>query len=354
MRRLSWIVLLLLTAGLFALPVAAQEPTLADLVTAQATGDTPEFTTLLAAIQAADPMVIEALGNPDLQLTVFAPTDAAFESFKASLGEEAFAALLADPVALTRLLLYHVSPDALDYAMLSGSVDALAALPFSAAGALRITVPTLQGQHLDVQPGFESLAIDQASLTSANADIAASNGLVHAIDSVLQPSDFSLGDIFANVSSSANPQFTLLQAALDATGLSAELADPAADPVTIFAPTDEAFTAALTTLGVTAEEALADTELLTSILAYHIVPGEVYAASLGGAAAADPAPAWLAGFAEDGSPLITTRNGATLTFLRGADGQPQINNANLLVNDFDAVNGVIFVIDALLLPPSGS
>lgn len=353
MRRLMMILLLLLTSAVLALPATAQDATLADVLTAAAAGaETPQFTTLLAAVQAADPSVLEALSDPTAQLTVFAPTDAAFAEYQAAVGDEAFVALLADPAALTDLLLYHVSPGLLSYADLSSTVQALAAMPFAASLPLRVTIPTLQGQFLDVQAGFESLMIDNATLTPANADIAASNGIVHTVDTVLLPETNTIGDIFTRVAGGENPQFVTLTAALNAAGLLETLSDPEAAPVTIFAPSDAAFSDAFAALGMTAEDALADVDLLTRLLNYHLVSGVVSAADLGGAATADPAPAWLAGLSEDGSPLITTLNGAPLTFSRGPDGQPQIDSATLLINDVDATNGIIHVIDTLLLPPS--
>lgn len=353
MRRLIWIAVLLLAVGLLAVPAFAQEPTLADVIAERASADTPEFSTLLAALQAADPSVLEALSDPNASFTVFAPSDAAFAAVKAAMGDEAFAALLADSEKLTDLLRFHVVASTLDYATLNATVEAVSALPYAESSSLRLTLPTLQGQHVDVLPGFESLSIDRASLTPANADIAASNGVIHMIDTVLQPESTSLGDIVSSVGGAANSQFTQILAALSASGVLATLNDPASDPVTLFLPTDTSFNAALSELGITADDLLADNELLTSIVNSHIVPGRVYAADLGAAASLDPAPAWLAGFDADGNPLINTLNGTTLAFGRGADGQPQINGGNLFVNDVDGSNGVIYVIDTLLQPPAG-
>ena len=350
MRRLLGIVALLFVFAFAVLPAAAQDETLADLITARAAADSAEFTQLLAALEAADPSVLEALSDAGQSLTLFAPTDAAFDAVKAALGEEAFAALLADSAALTDLLLFHVTPGAVEYATLAGSVAALEAQPFAATSSLRVNLPTLQGQRVDVLPGFESLLIDRASLSPENADVQAANGVLHTIDTVLQPEATTIGDIIVSVAGGANGQFTQLLAALEAAGLLEALSDPDAEPVTVFMPTDAAFQAALEALGVTAEDLLADPETLTSLLQNHLVAGVVHAADLGGAATADPAPAWLAGFADDGSPLIQTVGGGTLAFQRGADGQPQIGGANIFVNDVDAGNGVIYVIDAVLQP----
>lgn len=352
MRRPIWIAVLLLAVGLLALPAFAQEPTLADVLAERAAAETPEFTALLAALQAADPALLEVLNDPAASLTIFAPSDAAFAAVQAAMGEEAFAALLADPAQISDLLRFHIVPSALDYAALHASAEALSALPFAQNTSLRITLPTLQGQHIDVMPSFEALSIDRASLTPANADITASNGVIHQIDALLQPEATSLGDIVANVGGAANSQFTQMLAALDATGLLETLADPANGPFTLFLPSDTAFSAALAEMGITAEDLLADTDLLTRIVQNHLVSGRVYAADLGGAAALDPAPEWLAGFDDDGNALITTLAGATLTFGHGASGQPQVNGGNLFVNDVDGANGVIYVVDTLLQPPA--
>ncbi len=350
MRRM--LLLCLLVTGLLAvLPVSAQEPTLAELLTTAAAADEPEFTTLVAALQAADPSVLEALSDPDGQWTLFAPTDAAFEAYEAALGEAAFADLLADPEDLLATLQYHVAPGVFDYATLSSSVDALAALPFMAASSMRITLPTLEGQHLDVLPGYESLRIDNAALTPAAADQPASNGVLHTVGAVLQPENFTISQIITTVAGGANPQFTVLAAALEAAGLAERLSDEAAEPVTLFAPTDQAFGAAFAALGLTQEEALADSGLVADLLNFHLVPGLVYAADLGSAATADPAPAWLASVNDDGTLTFTTTGGAPLTFGRGGQGEPVIDLATVLLNDVDATNGVIHVISAVLLPP---
>lgn len=351
MRRWTIILILLLASALALMPAAAQETTLADWLAASANSETPEFTTFWAAVQAADASVLEALSDPAAQLTVFAPTDAAFAAYQAALGDEAFNALLADPAALTDMLLYHIAPGPLSYADLSATVQALAALPYSARLPLHVTIPTLQGQYLDIQAGFESLLIDNAALFPSRADIAASNGLIQPIDAVLQPETYTIGAIFTRVASGQNPQFVTLTAALNAAGLMESLSDPAAAPVTLFAPTDQAFADAFTTLGLTVEDALADTDLLTRLLNYHLVEGIVSAADLGGAIMAEPAPAWLEGTTDTGNPVIATRNGSALTFSHGPNGEPQIDSSTMLINDVDATNGIIHVISTVLLPP---
>ena len=125
-----------------ATPEASMLPTIAEIVVASASGDAPEFTTLLAAVSAADPSVLETLSNPELEskLTVFAPTDAAFAALQEALGEEAFGAILADPEALTSILLYHVVGEPIMAAELVAGLETL-------GGAL--SVPTLNVQYID-------------------------------------------------------------------------------------------------------------------------------------------------------------------------------------------------------------
>ena len=128
--------------------------------------------------------------------------------------------------------------------------------------------------------------------------------------------------------------FTTLIAAAQAAGLDETLAGEG--PFTVFAPTDEAFEAALADLDLTAEELLADTELLTSVLTYHVVEGEVPASDV---------------VTLDGEEVPTV-NGASV--LITIDGETvMVNEATVVTPDVFASNGVIHVIDAVLVPPAG-
>ena len=127
--------------------------------------------------------------------------------------------------------------------------------------------------------------------------------------------------------------FTTLVAAVQAAGLVETLSSEG--PFTVFAPTDDAFAAALDALGLTAEELLADTDTLTSILTYHVVAGEVPASTV---------------VTLDGQEVETV-NGATVTI--SVDGDTvMVNDATVTAVDVDASNGVIHVIDSVLLPPA--
>jgi uncharacterized surface protein with fasciclin (FAS1) repeats len=132
----------------------------------------------------------------------------------------------------------------------------------------------------------------------------------------------------------ASGEFQTLVAAVTAAGLVETLSGE--DEFTVFAPTDEAFTAALTSLDITAEELLADPDTLTSILTYHVVSGEVLAADVVGL---------------DGQ-SVETVNGATVDITVDGD-TVMVNDATVTTADVDASNGVIHVIDTVLMPPEG-
>ena len=131
----------------------------------------------------------------------------------------------------------------------------------------------------------------------------------------------------------ANGSFTILVAAVQAAGLVETLSGDG--PFTVFAPTDDAFADLLEVLGLTAEELLADTELLTAVLTYHVIAGEVPASTV---------------VTLDGQTAATV-NGAEVTISVDGDAV-QVNDANVIAVDVAASNGIIHVIDSVLLPPS--
>ena len=127
----------------------------------------------------------------------------------------------------------------------------------------------------------------------------------------------------------ASGDFTTLVAAVQAAGLVETLSGEG--PFTVFAPTDAAFEQALTDLGLTAEELLAR-EDLADILTYHVVPGKVMAEDVVGLESA------------------TTVQGGTVTISTDETGNVLINDATVVQADIEGSNGVLHVIDAVLLP----
>ena len=343
MSRITFLVLTVL-ALIVALPALADahEATIADIVVAAAEAEQPEFTTLLAAVSAADPAILAALADAEAQLTVFAPTDAAFAALAEALGEEAFTAILTEEgtPALNEILLYHVVAGAI------GSADVVAALSAAEAdamGAVSFPAVTLSGQAFDIagkmgEDGLDlaaGITIAEANLVLDMVDIQASNGMIHVIDAVIVPELRSIADIVVEQASAEAAEFTTLLAAVGAAdpAVLELLADPTAE-VTVFAPLDAAF-AAVEGL----DDILADSALLTSILQYHVAPAAIYSFQIGG--------------------LLDDMNQAQLTMANGSaatisvsDMGAMIDGAHILndLADIEASNGVIHIIDAVIVP----
>lgn len=258
------------------------------------------FSTLVTALGAAG--LVEALQG-DGPFTVFAPTNEAFDA----LPEGALEDLLADTEALTDVLLYHVVEG-----------EAMAADVVELDGQ---KIETLLGQYLDTSIDGESVMVDDTQVIAA--DVKASNGVIHVIDSVLLPESRTIVEIAVE-----DGRFTTLVAALEAAGLVEAL--QADVPFTVFAPTDDAF--ADLPEG-TVESLLADTESLTLVLLYHVVDGKVMAAQV---------------IELDGQEVETLSGENVLVII---DGEAvKINDAQVIIPDLEASNGVIHVIDGVLVP----
>jgi len=280
------------------------------------------FNTLVAAANKAG--LVPALSDPNADLTVFAPTDAAFTSIATSLGFADGNAMVAalDGPTLAKILTYHVLPTNESAAELVAGGAAQATLyVFPAGTATTLAVDTASGVKLT------DAALNQATVTRPN--VSASNGVIHVIDKVLVPP----GVLTVVQMAQSNPSFSVLVEAVVAAGLADELSG--AGPFTVFAPTDTAFVAALGDLGTTKEALLAEPALPT-ILTYHVVSGAVRAADV----VALPKPA-----------AVATLQGSTFSVdanLDITDGRARI--ARLVATDAIASNGVIHAIDKVLLP----
>lgn len=280
-----------------------------DTVVQVAQGD-PRFSVLVEAVVAAD--LATTLSGPG-PYTVFAPTNDAFAALLAELGVTK-AQLLADKALLTAVLQYHVLPAKVgkDAVPLGQAITPLG------GGIFKID-----------QSGSDLIVTDGRNRTAriVATDLQADNGVVHAIDKVLLPADKTIVQTAA-----ATPALSILVEAVTAANLGATLSGPG--PFTVFAPTDAAFAALLTELGVTKAQLLADTALLTQVLTYHVVAGRVLATGI-----------------VPGAP-VTTLQGATFTVgadLRITDGR--LRSAGIVATDVLTSNGVVHVIDRVILPP---
>ena len=264
--------------------------------------DAGAFKTLAAALTAAELVDPLASGGP---FTVFAPTDAAF----GKLDQEALANTLLPEARprLQQLLTYHVVAGEFFAKDLIGGR----------------TLTTLSGQRIRVGISEGEVRVNDSVITAT--DVRASNGVIHVIDSVLIPTKQTIVDV-----ASGAGQFQTLLAAANEAGLVDSLTGVGS--LTVFAPTDDAF-AQLPDGTVESLLRPENREALVSLLLYHVVEGPVFAAD---AIAAQSA---------------KTLNGEAIeTSLR--DGALFINESRVLANDIEASNGVIHVIDRVLIPDS--
>jgi transforming growth factor-beta-induced protein len=281
------------------------EPTQPDIIEAALADG--RFTTLAAALQAAG--LIDALQGEG-PYTVFAPTDEAFNALPEGTVETLLQPENLD--MLTGILLYHV---------VEGKVMASDVVNL-------ISAETLQGQELSISVMNGSVMIDAAEVIIA--DIEVSNGVIHVIDAVLLPeteAEEAAPQTIVDIAV-ADGRFTTLVAALQAGELVEALQGEG--PFTVFAPTDEAFN----TLPEGTVESLLLPEnrsALQEILLYHVVPGRVMA-----------------------SQVVEISEASTLAgqpiMIEVINGEVMIDDAKVIITDIEASNGVIHVIDAVLLP----
>lgn len=334
MRKLLQLVVVLALALSLApvQPAFAQDADIVD--TAVAAGS---FNTLVTAVQAAG--LVDTLKGEG-PFTVFAPTDEAF----AKLPAEVLEAALADPEGLlTQVLLYHVVPGKVMSTDLSDGLEAT----------------TAQGEAVTFTIADGKAMVNNANIVAA--DVEASNGVIHVIDTVILPPSIvaaaeaaatpaATEEAMAEATATPAPteeamaeaamadivdtavaagSFNTLVAAVQAAGLVDALKGEG--PFTVFAPTDDAFAKLPQS---TIDALLADpTGDLTQILLYHVVPGKVMAADL-----------------SDGLQATTLQGGA-VTF-KLSDGGAMVNDANIIATDIETSNGVIHVIDSVILPPA--
>jgi len=259
-----------------------------------------QFTTLASLLQKAGLVDTLATGGP---FTVFAPTDAAF----AKVPKATLDALAADPAKLKAVLLYHVVP---------GRV--------TAADVVKLTsAKTAEGRSLGIKVVNGSVFVDGAQVTTP--DVEATNGVIHVIDSVLIPKEATAPKTIVQTAVAAG-SFKTLASLLKKAGLVGTLQGKG--PFTVFAPTDAAFAK----LPKATLAALAKNKAkLRSVLLYHVVKGNVSAAK-----------------------VVTLRSAKTLNgkavSIRVNGGNVLVGGARVTTADVEASNGVIHVVNKVLIP----
>lgn len=263
----------------------------------------PEHTTLASLVTQAD--LVKTLSSCTDTYTLFAPANNAF----ASLGGAADKYLTPDfSQHLVDILAYHL----VDGKVTSADL-ALGEVNMANGGSSEIT-------------SLSPPKINSASII-APFDISASNGVVHSTDAVLLPT--SVTSDIVDIASSADAFSTLVNLVVDA-----DLVDTlkGEGPFTVFAPTNAAFEE-LSEETVTFLTSAEGKDQLIDILTYHVVPGVVYASDV------------------SNSGEVTMANGDIATVMKEVDsGAITVNDANVVLPQILASNGVIHPIDKIILP----
>jgi transforming growth factor-beta-induced protein len=267
---------------------------------------TPGVSTLKAAIDAAS---LRATLSGNGPFTVFAPTNAAFEA----VDPDVLAYLLATPSELTKVLTYHVvSGKVLSTDLSSSSVNTLNA-----------------GQQIAVDLS-SGVKINGASVVTA--DVEATNGVIHVIDEVLIPANLDLTGMIPSIAEAAiaTSDLSILVSILSLNGLSDVLAAASNDDaeLTVFAPTNTAFQAVLSALGLSSINEIPESVLL-DIVKYHIVGAVAKSTDLT-------------------ATTYETLNGESVTI--DLSSGVKVDGATVVTPDIEVSNGVVHIIDAVLLP----
>jgi uncharacterized surface protein with fasciclin (FAS1) repeats len=271
--------------------------------------DDPRFTVLVEAVVAADLGTTLSGTGP---FTVFAPTNEAFAALLTELGISK-SQLLADKALLKTVLTYHVLPAKVT----KSEVPAGKALSSVQGGVFKIDAV-----------GSDLLITDGRNRSSKiiQTDVSASNGVIHAIDKVLLPANKTVVE-----TAIATPDFSILVEAVTAADLGATLSGTG--PFTVFAPTNAAFASLLTELGISKEALLANKALLTQVLTYHVVSGRVLKAEV-----------------PVGSAIKTVQSETFTIDSSLSVNDQRARKAKIVATDVLASNGVIHVIDKVILP----
>ena len=357
MRKFALTIILVLLTAIAVQPVMAQG-TILDIADSN-----EDLSYLVLAVEAADPAVAETLNSAG-NYTVFAPNNVAFENL-ASFLEVDIETLLANSDIVTDILLYHVVEGALSSAQITAQYDG-AVLPTLLPGAF---------VNLDLSDDSNDILVNDV-VEIVTADVNASNGVVHVINDVLlnrvitrkiDDTDFEavaseatdgtttdettepdaesteeatvegdmdneLDDVITN-----DDQFQLLLEAVNAADESVFDALGSTGPFTLLAPSDQAIRDLLATIGARSVESI-DQDILTEILLYHVLIGEYAAEDV---------------LELDDTSVLTALAGNAIYFTVSDDGDVTLNRlVDIIETDIEADNGVIHIIDGVLLPQS--
>ena len=280
--------------------------------------DTPDLSNLVAALSVADGNLVDVLSGGEF--TVLAPTNEAFETFLAANGFMSLSEVPTD--VLSNILLNHV---------ISGTVNSTN-LVDAGSGYSTTNASNMDGDNLSLYFDTSSGVTFNGISSVVAADIVASNGIVHVVDEVI-----GLPTVVTFAVS--NPALSTLVAALTTEGLSVDIvsilsSSDEPSPFTVFAPTNDAFGSLLAELEL---NALGDipVEILEATLGTHVAPeANVRSTDL-----------------VDGMSVNTISSTITVSLSDGAKLiDPNGRESNIVAVDIQAYNGVVHVIDNVLLP----
>ena len=280
--------------------------------------DTPDLSNLVAALSVADGNLVDVLSGGEF--TVLAPTNEAFETFLAANGFMSLSEVPTD--VLSNILLNHV---------ISGTINSTN-LVDAGSGYSTTNASNMDGDNLSLYFDTSSGVTFNGISSVVAADIVASNGIVHVVDEVI-----GLPTVVTFAVS--NPAFSTLVAAMTTEGLSVDIvsilsSSDEPSPFTVFAPTNDAFGSLLAELEL---NALGDipVSILEATLGTHVAPeANVRSTDL-----------------VDGMSVNTISSTITVSLSDGAKLiDPYGREANIVAVDIQAYNGVVHVIDNVLLP----
>ena len=280
--------------------------------------DTPDLSNLVAALSVADGNLVDVLSGGEF--TVLAPTNEAFETFLAANGFMSLSEVPTD--VLSNILLNHV---------ISGTINSTN-LVDAGSGYSTTNASNMDGDNLSLYFDTSSGVTFNGISSVVAADIVASNGIVHVVDEVI-----GLPTVVTFAVS--NPALSTLVAALTTEGLSVDIvsilsSSDEPSPFTVFAPTNDAFGSLLAELEL---NALGDipVDILAATLGTHVAPeANVRSTDL-----------------VDGMSVNTISSTITVSLSDGAKLiDPNGRESNIIAVDIQAYNGVVHVIDNVLLP----
>lgn len=265
---------------------------------------TPDFSTLKAAVMKAGLASTLSSTGP---FTVFAPNNAAFTA--SGITSAVLTGLTADQAK--NILLYHTIPSKIMASQVPAGPNA--------------AVTAANGGTVYVTKNANGVFIN--GIQVIEADVIASNGVIHVIGNVLMPPSGNIVQM-----AQANPNLSFLVAAVVKANLQGALSGDG--PLTVFAPTNDAFKAA----GFPTIESIqaADPATLTSILTYHVIGARVFSSDLTNGEQATTL--------NGGKVTISLTSGSTVK------GNSNTSASNITATNIVATNGVIHVIDQVLLP----